>query len=117
MPVWLPTTADKEPDVTLTSWGAFEVLIPRIGRPTTHVVGYSRDGMEGRVSSGFTKLDAERGQVITKSGRVYRLEGSPGLHPDAAYVWQQWQSTWEVSVLRDLSVELFETITRATRPA
>lgn len=115
MPIWLPATAQDEPDVTLTSWGAFEVLIPRIGRPTMHVVGYSNEGREGRVSSSFTKLDAKRGQVITKSGRVYRLEGPPELHPDADYVWQQWQSTWEVSVLKDLSLELFETLTREAR--
>lgn len=116
MPVWLPATAKEEPDVTLTSWGAFEVLIPRIGRPTMHVVGYSNEGGEGRVSSSFTKLNAERGQVISKSGRAYRLEGPPGLHPDADYVWQQWQSTWDVSVLRDLAFELFETIRKAARP-
>ncbi len=102
--------------MTLTSWGAFEVLIPRIGRPTMHVVGYSNEGGEGRVSSSFTKLNAERGQVISKSGRAYRLEGPPGLHPDADYVWQQWQSTWDVSVLRDLAFELFETIRKAARP-
>lgn len=113
MPIWLPATADKEPDVTLTSWGAFEVLIPRIGRPTTHVVGYSNKGGEGRVSSSFTKLDAKRGQVISKSGRAYRLEGPPGLHPDADYVWRQWQSTWEAAVLKDVSLQLFETITTA----
>ena len=86
------------------SWSAFEVLIPRIGRPTTHVVGYSRDGMEGRVSSGFVQLDAERGRVITRSGRAHSLEGPQGLHPDVDYVWQQWQSTREAAVLRDVSL-------------
>ena len=106
MPIWLPTSSEEEPDVTLTSWAVFEVLIPRIGKPTSHVVGYCLYSREGRVSSPLKKVDSARRMLVSSSGRGYRLDGPPGLHAEAEYVWHRWQSAWDVTLTRDLTAEM-----------
>lgn len=106
MPIWLPAASTAEPSVTLTSWAAFEVLLPQIGSPTAHVVGFSEEGREGRVSSKVLRLDYSRRQATTSTGRVYRLSGPPGLNGDAEYVWTQWLQAWDGTVLRELTLEL-----------
>jgi hypothetical protein len=104
MSVWLPPTAAEQPDVTLTDWAAFEVLVPELGAPTIHVVGYN--ATEGRVSSPVVKVDAGQHSVVTSTGRVYRLKGSPGLNGDAQYIWRRWLVIWKASVLSDATAAL-----------
>ena len=103
MPIWTPPTSAEQPDLTLLGWAVFLVLVPEIGTPTAHAVGYNlRDG-EGRVSSPIVKVDDQRRCVVTSTGRVYRLSGQPGLGSDASYVWARWLRMWNADVKEDLS--------------
>lgn len=101
MPVWLPRTAAQQPHVALVSWAAFEVLIPKLGKPTLHVAGVEEGAGGGRVSSPVAEVDSTRRSIVTRSGRVYRLGGPPGLGGDAEYVWQRWVESWNAQVLSD----------------
>lgn len=106
MSVWLPPTAEEQPDVSLVSWGAFEVLVPELGAPTIHIAGLLERAGEGRVSSPVAKVDGAGRCVITSTGRVYRLVGAPGLQGDASYVWGRWVWKWNAQVLSDAAPAL-----------
>nr|MCP5285407.1 hypothetical protein [Burkholderiaceae bacterium] len=102
MPVVLPRIADAEPPTdTLHDWAVFEVLIPELGEPTVHVVGYIRCDGEGRALSPVQGFDSVTRCVATRSGSVYRLAGIPGMSSDAEYVWSRWRRLWSVTVLED----------------
>lgn len=99
MPVHLPPTADEQPEVTLTHWAAFEAKAVELDGPTIHVVGYAPALGAARVTSPVAKVDA--GAVVTSTGRVYRLDGLPGLTGDGQYVWRTWLRHWQATVLSD----------------
>jgi hypothetical protein len=101
MSVWLPPTTGEQPSVTLTRWAAFDVLIPELGSPTVHVVGFFSEAGEGRVTSPVSRLKGSQRACVTRSGRTYRLDGPPGLNSQALYVWRQWKATWKVEVRGD----------------
>lgn len=108
MSVWLPPTAEEQPEVSLVCWGAFEVLVPELGAPTIHVVGIRAQSGEGRVSSPVEMVDAATRCVVTSTGRRYRLVGAPGMQGDALYVWQRWVRNWSAEVLSDAAPALLE---------
>ena len=103
MPLRIPPTTAVQPDLTLTGWAAFEVLVPGIGHPTLHFVGYHDRDAEGRVSSHIETFDSATRCGVSASGRVYRLWGDPGLRGDAQYVWARWLRIWDAAVVRDCS--------------
>lgn len=113
MSVWLPPTADEQPEVALVCWGAFEVLVPELGAPTIHVVGLRDAVGEGRVSSPVAKVDAPSRSVVTSTGRVYRLIGAPGMQGDANYVWRRWLLNWSAEVMSDAAPALVESFDAA----
>ena len=82
---WKVAPVEAEPTLYLTSWSILEVEAG-----TRHFVGYNLDGCEGRTSSAIATIDVEKRRGVTKSGRVYELEGEPGHNPDARYTWSQW---------------------------
>lgn len=106
MSVWLPPTAEEQPEVSLVCWGAFEVLVPELGAPTIHVVGIRAPSGEGRVSSPVEKVDAATRCVVTSTGRRYRLVGAPGVQGGADYVWRRWVFNWRAEVLSDAAPAL-----------
>lgn len=106
MSLWPLPITDEHPD-TLDSWSIHEVLIAALGAPTRHLVGYAVEDREGRVSSPIVEFDAATRRARTKSGRVYRLRGSPGTDPDADHVWRSWQQIHKAQVLREVTRELF----------
>jgi hypothetical protein len=106
MSIWLPPTAAAQPNVTLTSWAAYEVQIPGLDGPTMHVAGYIEWEGSGRVTSPLRAMDALRRSVVTRSGRVYRVTGGPGLSGDAEYAWRRWLKLWNVTVLGDVTAAL-----------
>ncbi|WP_425258158.1 hypothetical protein ACPOLB_21880 [Rubrivivax sp. RP6-9] len=114
MPAWLPPTAADQPSVTLTSWAAFEVQVPGLDAPTIHVAGYAEWEGSGRVTSPLKSVDAQRRSVVTSSGRVYRLQGGPGLSGDAEYVWRRWLRLWNATELSDATSALVEQFTAAS---
>jgi len=83
MSLYRPT---DETHVTMTSWGVHEVNFS--DGTTRHLVG-SVNG-EGRVSSAIQSYDPQEKQLITKSGKVYVVQGKPGTTANAVYVWQSW---------------------------
>jgi len=113
MSVWLPPTAAEQPNVTLTSWAAYEVQVPGLDVPTIHVAGYAEWEGSGRVTSPLQSIDAQHRSVVTSTGRVYRLAGAPGLSGDAEYVWRRWVRLWNATELSDATAALLEQFTAA----
>ena len=103
MPTWTPPPTVSQPGVELRGWAAFEALLPGIGHPTLHFVGYNDAIGEGRVSSPILQFDGATKCGISRSGRIYRLVGGAGLGNDAQYVWARWLSTWDATELRNCS--------------
>lgn len=106
MSVWRPSSVVARPSVTLRDWCVFEVPgTAKHEMRTTHFVGYSVEEREGRVSSCIILLDRAGGRGTTKSGRIYELQGPPGLDGDGAYTWGRWQSINRVSEVVDVTNE------------
>ena len=91
MPVWRTIPVDEEPQIVLRNWSVRE-----IHDGDRHFVGYHDAGFEGRVSSKILEFDPAKGRGKTRSGRVYQLEGEPGYHADAEYVWGIWSAINQV---------------------
>lgn len=116
MPVWLPPTDEEQPEASLVFWGAFEVLVPKLGAPTIRVVGVRAQSGEGRLSSPVAKVDAPNPSVVTSTGHVYRLVGEPGVQGDADYVWRRWVFSWRAEVLGDAAPALLHQSTSRRHP-
>ena len=108
LPIWIPPSLANQPGVPLSGWAAFKVLVPEIGHPTAHLVGFNEHCYEGRVSSPLKRFDVESRCGVTSSGRVYRLLGQPGLNGDGAYVWERWVGAWNATVFEELSLEALD---------
>ncbi len=78
---------DEQPHVILTRWSVMELADTN----TRHFVGFKADEGQGRVSSPIQTFDREAMTGVTRSGRIYKLEGPRGQHPDADYVWRIWK--------------------------
>ena len=85
MPVWSVSPVEQEPSTTLVSWQVWE--LPDGDR---HLAGWAVEAQEGRVCSAVQSFDVARLRAVTRSGRVYQLEGRPGVDTQGAYVWQRW---------------------------
>jgi len=109
MPTYDVLPVERRPAVTLIQWRSIEVPLRGHGLPwTLHLCGWSSEDGQGQVSSPVTLLDAAAGTFESSSGRIYRLKGPPGTHPDAAYVWRRWKTRWHVLDVRHLSNSIFE---------
>ena len=91
MPIWATAPITREPEVRLSNWQIVE-----IDAGTWHFVGFNIRLREGRVSSAIVTFDPEARTGVTRSGRVYKLEGEPGTDPDADWTWAGWK--WRNSV-------------------
>lgn len=108
MPVWPIAPVGLRPDVTLESWAVFEVPLNGLDQPwTRHLAGYCLEAGQGQVCSPVESFDPVTGQCVTRSGRVYRLRGHPGLDDDAEYVWRRWKNISNVTEERDVTQEVF----------
>lgn len=104
MPIFLPPTVATHPNERLESWAVFEVTLPGLSGPTLHVVGHVDDGT-GRVSSPLVNIDEAARSVVTRSSRVYRLVGRPGLGGSGEYVWNRWVAGWSARDVTDVTAE------------
>ena len=102
MPIWNVPPPDIEPVAMLVIWRVFETNLG-----TRHFVGFDPIAEEGRVSSAIVGLDTDGACGSTSSGRVYRLEGPPGDHPDAAATWADWARHNGVTRASDVTELLF----------
>lgn len=101
-------------DVTLKRWGAFALLVPDLGEPTLHVVGLNVRSRRGRVSSPVVKVHVTGRRLITRSGRTYDLSGAPGAQQDCLAILSSWATTWNASMLADLTEVLSALAARST---
>lgn len=85
MSVWQVSPIEDEPETVLERWHVFETPAG-----TRHFCGFVGALREGRVSTAVMQFDPGTMSGRTASGRVYRLQGPVGFHPDAMYV----RSTW-----------------------
>lgn len=85
MPLYNLQPVTKEPDVALVRWSVLE-----IDPGDRHLCGYSTRNREGRVTSVLVAFDPAAPAFTTSTGRVYRLEGAPGIDPDAEHVKRRW---------------------------
>lgn len=89
--IWEATPVSAEPETTLTNWRIYQVQrVEGEEKDTIHFVGLASSYFEGRVSSPILSFDEVKMEGISRSGRVYKLEGKPGSHPDAQHVWKSW---------------------------
>lgn len=101
--VWQVAPVAAQSHVVLVRWQVMQ--LPSGERM---FVGYAANIGEGRTSSAVVTFDVVALRGVTKSGRVYELEGPPGYDEDALHVWLAWldinhhadwtevtQSVWE----------------------
>lgn len=94
--VWRPPGVHDEPLTALTAWSVREMATG-----DRHLVGWT--GAEGRVSSPIVAWDPGTRTATTRSGRRYRLLGSPGRDADAEWVWGVWRRTHGIPSWLDVS--------------
>lgn len=85
MPLWATAPITETPEITLMHW-----QLIRDSEGFVHAVGWNATEREGRVSSAIESCDGDGRRLITRSGRVYQLDGPSGYDADALYVWQCW---------------------------
>ena len=83
MAIWIPADVTDEPIIDLNQWAIYEFVDgARIA------VGTRNDGT-GRVSSPIVTFDKEFMQVVTESGRVYRLHNR-GMSSNGSYTFNMY---------------------------
>ena len=107
MAIWKTTPVTEQPSLTLSNWGVMQM--PEGGR---HFVGWCNENQEGRVSSTIREFDPEGMKGVTSTGRVYQLQGAPGLNGDAEYVRNRWLSMYGNPHWSDVTGELWPDSTR-----
>ncbi|WP_156392405.1 MULTISPECIES: hypothetical protein [unclassified Roseateles] len=108
MSFWISTPFSQEPRIVLVRWRAWEVQVPNYDAPTWHLVGYLVEEHCAKVSSAVAFVHADTEEVTTKTGRTYALSGSPGVDPDVAALWESWQRTHAVVVLREVTTDILD---------
>lgn len=95
MPVFNVASVHEEPEESMSQWSVHDVSYRGLKDRTQHLVGYIARQRLGRVSSAIHAFDRDKMRIKTRSGRIYQLEGLPGFHADADYVWTQWKAIHE----------------------
>jgi hypothetical protein len=101
MAIWQPAPVAEEPKLTLVSW---RVLKTEIGE--RHFAGIRLDTQRGRVSSPIIEFTPETLVGTTRTGRVYRLLGTPRWAGDALYTWLLWCELYQVAEWYDVTDEV-----------
>lgn len=91
MPIYRIAPVQDEPEETLMFWSVREARFSDPDDSSHHLVGYLPRRGHGRVTSAIKAFDRTAMCITTSSGRVYYLEGQPGINPDAEYVWNIWK--------------------------
>lgn len=111
MPYWQASPVGEQPQITLRCWRVFDVDLHKTdSRLTRHFVGLSQQSRHERVSSPVQKFDPVSRCGVTRSGRIYRLEGIPGFAADAIYTWTEWKKLNRITVEKDVTNRLLEAI-------
>lgn len=117
MAVWQIDSIPGRPQVTLTDWAVFDVPLNGLEQPwTRHLAGWSCEDGQGQVCSAVQLFDPSTRSCITGSGRVYRLQGRPGLGSDGEYVWNRWKGIAGITQQRNVTQEVLAAIQSAPTP-
>jgi hypothetical protein len=96
--VWGTTPVSETPEIVLEDWAILQ--LPDGDR---YFAGQNITEDEGRASSKIVTFDQGTLKGVTASGRVYQLQGPPGLRGDGAYVWQRWCSINDITDFVNIS--------------
>ena len=96
------------PQVVLSNWAAFLLVVPGLGMPTIHVVGTNQLTQRSRVSSPLALIHASKHQVVTQSKRVYDLVGDRGPAVGCHFALERLTATWDSEVVADITSWLFD---------
>jgi len=86
----IPDPEENDCAVAIAMWSIREVIY--CDTSTRHLVGFVLQESLGRASSAIQSFDKGKMLIETRSGRLYKLHGRPGDHPDAEYVWRRWMN-------------------------
>lgn len=106
MSIYAVDPPGKYPE-NIMRWSVREVLCAWSEKRTRHLVGYTPMERSGRTSSAIQAFDQEQMCITTSSGRIYQLDGQPGSHGDAEYVWRHWKSFNEATDEIDVTDQYF----------
>jgi hypothetical protein len=101
--LWHVPAVDAQAEVTLIRWRVIEV--PQGER---FLVGYCVERGEGRVSTSLLGVDVSQMVCNTASGRVYQLEGEPGVDPDGDFVWRAAMRARKIESWTDMSSDIWK---------
>jgi len=101
MPFWKIQDIAQQPNLTLVDWRVIET-----NKEERHFIGQCLESIGGRVSSAIQDFDQKSMRGVTRSGRVYQLQGPPGMDPDAIYVLNAWLRVNKVEMTKDVTDEL-----------
>ena len=99
--IWATSPVENTPEIMLRAWCVMELK-----DGDRHFIGYNVTEHEGRVSSKIMIFDSKMMRGITRSGRVYQLDGPSGYDDDAFYVWNRWRSINNISEYTNVSDNL-----------
>ncbi len=118
MQIWQIAPGEDGLQTTLRKWRLIEATYADSQNPRTrHFVGRNVAHWSGRVSSAVIELDIAAKRGRTQSGRVYQLEGAPGIDAEALAVCELWACVNAVAAWRDITDELFAEARKSGRPA
>lgn len=103
MPMWATRPVTEQPRLTLTQW-----RLMRLADGDQHLVGFCVENREGRVTSAMQSIDIDSMCAVTSTGRIFRLIGPPGEHPEAEYVWGRWRRMYDIETWADVSDEVWK---------
>lgn len=83
--VWATRPVSEVPSIVLQDWAVIE-----LADGDRHFAGYNITEGEGRASSKIVEFDPATMRGVTSTGRVYELDGPPGLRGDGLYTWNRW---------------------------
>jgi len=89
--IWSVDSVEVQPLIHISNWAIRAVTYNPSENVTHHIVGYSEDAYEGRVSSAIIDFDLEKRTLTTQSGRKYILVGKAGYDGDSEHVWRSWK--------------------------
>lgn len=86
MPVWIPESTEKQPEIQLDSWRIIRVKYKKEDDLTDdRLIGVVSD-MSGRLSSDIKSFNKDRLEATTRSGRRYKLVGRNTLTSNGEYM-------------------------------
>jgi hypothetical protein len=108
MSFWTPHQPIVYERLIVARWRAWEVQVPLYDAPSWHIVGYLVESRQGKVSSALLSVLPNTEEVTTKTGKIYLLEGEPGVDGEASQLWSDWQRQHDVLVLREVTTDVLE---------